>query len=126
MAAGYDAQTLRRALAIALHMAGGRAHVLLNAPDRGLAVPLSDLGEVTRLRAIVAALAFEPLPDGVTTRAEALHVLGFPPESRPDAATARARLRALAAIHHPDSDHGSHARMSQLNAAMKILGRAAS
>ena len=35
----------------------------------------------------------------------------------------RARFRMLAAIHHPDSGHGSHERMSQLNSAMDILGR---
>lgn len=123
MSAGFDATTLRRALAIALDMDAGKAKVLLDAPARGVAVPLGDPEAVARLKATVSALAFEPLPGGVTTRAEALHVLGFPPGSRPDAATVRARFRALATIHHPDSDHGSHARMSQLNAAMEILGR---
>jgi hypothetical protein len=27
----------------------------------------------------------------------------------------------LATIHHPDGPHGSHRRMSQLNAAMEVL-----
>lgn len=79
--------------------------------------------ELERLRAIVGVLAFEPLPDGVRNREEALHVLGFPPGLSPDHKTVRAKFRMLATIHHPDSPHGSHQRMSQLNAAMEILRR---
>ncbi len=125
MAAGFDVPTLRRALAIALDMDLGEARVLLDAPRRGLPVPLGDPDEVTRLKAMVSALAFDPLPGGVETKAEALHVLGFAPGSHPDTMTARARFRALATIHHPDSDHGSHERMSQLNSAMDVLNRGA-
>jgi hypothetical protein len=77
--------------------------------------------ELDRLRAIINVLAFEPLPDGVETRAEALHVLGFPPGERPDRRTIRAKFRMLATIHHPDSPHGNHHRMSQLNQAMEVL-----
>jgi len=123
MAAGFDVPTLRRALAIALDMDRGEARVLLDAPARGLPAPLGDPEEVLRLKAMVSALAFDPLPGGIETQAQALHVLGFPPGSRPDAAMARARFRALATIHHPDSDHGSHERMSQLNSAMEVLNR---
>ena len=79
--------------------------------------------ELTRLRAIVSVLAFEPLPGGVKTEAEAHHVLGIAPGRGPGIGELRARFRMLAAIHHPDSGYGSHERMSQLNAAMDILGR---
>jgi hypothetical protein len=76
---------------------------------------------------MIAVLSFAPLPGGVHTRADALHVLGLPPpstrESGPDVGVLRARFRMLAAIHHPDSGYGSHERMSQLNSAMDILGR---
>lgn len=79
--------------------------------------------EVERLRAMVNILAFDPLPQGVRTRDEALHVLGFPPGRIPDRHTIRNKFRLLAMIHHPDGLQGSHERMSQLNAAMEILRR---
>lgn len=77
--------------------------------------------EIARLRATISVLAFEPLDDGVNSRAEALHILGFTPGSWPDARSIRARFRVLATIHHPDSNFGDHLRMSQLNQAMEIL-----
>ena len=79
--------------------------------------------ERARLRAIVSVLAFEPLPGGVKTEAEARHILGIAPGRGPGIGELRARFRMLAAIHHPDSGYGSHERMSQLNSAMDILGR---
>lgn len=121
MAPGFDAATLRKALGVALAMDRGEARVLLDAPSHGLSAATHDPEELERLKAMVNALAFEPLDDGVRSRAEALHVLGFPPGSRPDARTVRARFRMLATIHHPDGDHGSHHRMSQLNSAMDVL-----
>lgn len=77
--------------------------------------------ELERLRQIVDNLAFEPLDRGVTTFNEALHVMGFAPNARPDMRAIRAKYRVLAAIHHPDSNYGSHQRMTQLNAAMDLL-----
>lgn len=77
--------------------------------------------EVARLQATVSVLAFDPLEDGVNSRAEALHILGFTPGSWPDARSVRSRFRMLATIHHPDSNFGDHLRMSQLNQAMEIL-----
>ena len=77
--------------------------------------------ELERLRQIVDNLAFDPLDRGVTTFNEALHVMGFAPSARPDMGTIRAKYRVLAAIHHPDSNYGSHQRMTQLNAAMDLL-----
>jgi hypothetical protein len=77
--------------------------------------------ENERLRAIINVLSFEPLPQGVQSREEALHVLGFPPGVAPDRRTLKAKFRLLATIHHPDSHYGNHSRMSQLNAAMEFL-----
>ena len=81
--------------------------------------------ELERLRAMVSVLSFEPLPQGIHSREEALHVLGFPPGRLPDLGELRARFRMLATIHHPDGVYGSHQRMSQLNAAMDVLRRGA-
>jgi hypothetical protein len=77
--------------------------------------------EIERLKAIINVLSFEPLPGGVMTRADALHILGFPPGATPDNRMVRAKFRMLATIHHPDSNHGNHHRMSQLNQAMEVL-----
>jgi len=91
-------------------------------PADGAIAPDSEIAkEHARLRAIVSALSFDPLPNGVRTRADALHVLGFAPESVPRAEEVRARFRLLATVHHPDGRYGSHERMSQLNAAMGLL-----
>ncbi len=68
-------------------------------------------------------MSFEPLGHGVRNRAEALYVLGLPPDAEPDEDTLNRRYRRLAAIHHPDSDQGEHRRMSQLNEAVRFLRR---
>lgn len=124
---GYDPQFIRRALAISLAMADGDATVFLEAPGiiaGGNVEALKDLEEeIIRLRAVVSALSFEPLPGGVTTRQEALHVLGFSPGTNPETGIIKAHFRLMATIHHPDSDYGSHKRMSQINEAMDLLKR---
>ena len=127
LAAGYGVSLVRRALALALAMERGEVTLRLDAggPDAALAAATAERetnDKVEHLRTIVAALSFEPLAGGVRTPEEALHVLGFPPRSRPGAGLLRERFRLLATIHHPDSQHGSHRRMSQLNAAMEVLG----
>ncbi|MFD2235003.1 J domain-containing protein [Phaeospirillum tilakii] len=144
LAPGFDVATLRRALALALALDEGALRLRLEDPS--LPVPVAPPPEATyplverrqgwreqaqtlaalseeneELRAIVGVLTFEPLPGGVRTREEALHVLGFPPGAMPDQRTIRAKFRMLATIHHPDSRHGSHQRMSQLNAAIALL-----
>lgn len=140
MAPGYDAAFIRRALGMALAMERGEVKIRLDdplappppmpPPPIAEPPPVSESHskaleavseELERLKAIISVLAFEPLPDGVSSRAEALHVLGFPPTTRPDRRAIRARFRMLATIHHPDSSHGSHHRMSQLNQAMEVL-----
>ena len=78
--------------------------------------------EIEHLRTIVSVLSFNPLSSGVRSRMDALHVLGFAPSIRPSRDEIRARFRSLAAVHHPDGHFGNHQRMSQLNAAMEVLG----
>jgi hypothetical protein len=78
--------------------------------------------ELDRHRMVIAALMFEPLPEGVRSRADALHVLGFPPNAAPDRWALHAKFRLLATIYHPDCPYGSHRRMCQINEAMQILG----
>ncbi|HIJ38979.1 MAG TPA: J domain-containing protein [Rhodospirillaceae bacterium] len=124
---GYEIAFIRKALALALAMDGGALTVRLadgNQPVK----PTSDQAqreaateELERLRTIISVLAFEPLTLGVRNRDEALHVLGFPPGAEPEARTLKAKFRMLATIHHPDSNYGSHQRMSQLNQAMEFL-----
>ncbi len=127
IAPGYEPVFLRRALAISLAMADGDATVFLEAPGiiaGGNVEALKDLEEeIIRLRAVVSALSFEPLPDGVTTRQEALHILGFAPGRNPPMDMIKAHFRLMATIHHPDSGYGSHKRMSQINEAMDLLKR---
>lgn len=140
LAPGFEAANLRRALNLALAMdnndvtlrlegleqvqtgVGMAANWTPDMTDRREPAP-PDEEELARLGAMVAVLSFAPLADGVQTRAEGLHVLGFPPGSRPDIGVLRGRFRMLATIHHPDSGYGSHERMSQLNSAMDILQR---
>lgn len=143
MVPGFDVTTIRRALGLALVLERGELILRLEDPNAPPPQPTPEpppkvdvaaetiaashqaLAEVNeeleRLQAIVSVLAFEPLPDGITSRADALHVLGFPPSARPDRRMVRARFRMLATIHHPDSNYGSHHRMSQLNQAMEVL-----
>ena len=136
LSAGYNATIVRRALNLALKLHQGELSPKLEKarPDTG-AIEMQKptepreppqpspalQEEVDRLQSVVSALMFEPLEEGVTTRADARHVMGFAPSDRPDKATVRARFRKLAAIHHPDGNYGSHQRMSQLNAAMDLL-----
>lgn len=151
MAPGQEVSAIRRALALALALDAGDMHLKVEAVgsaeapetiparrgeiagnDHPPAANDEETGrdaellrqkeeELDRLRAMVSALSFDPLPHGIHTRDEALHVLGFAPGERPDRREIRSRFRILATIHHPDGEYGSHQRMSQLNAAMEIL-----
>ena len=137
MAPGYSPAAIRKALGVALALAGEQVTVRLEAPSAPkaaapepppVAAPPQDhpqmdaiREELARMRAAIAVLAFDPLPAGVNSRAEALYVLGFPPGTWPDAREIRGRFRMLATVHHPDSRFGDHARMSQLNQAMEFL-----
>jgi len=77
--------------------------------------------EIEQMLEIVSALSFTPLPEGLSNRTDALHVMGFFPSEKPDKAIVHSKFRLLAQIHHPDSKYGNHNRMSQLNAAMDLL-----
>jgi hypothetical protein len=121
--AGFKIPEIRRALGMALAMEQGGVALTL---EEGKKPKLGDRlrkaeGEIDRLKGAVMALAFEPLTNGVRTSAEALHVLGFPPETRPDQKEIRSRYRMLATVHHPDSGFGHHDRMTQLNEAFSVL-----
>jgi hypothetical protein len=118
--AGYSDTMVRRALGLALALEDGDMSLRLDDAD----APSPQVqDELLRLRAMVSVLSFEPLSEGVRSRQEALHVLGFPPTSNPGSEAVRARFRLLATIHHPDGGLGNHQRMSQLNAAMDLLRR---
>jgi hypothetical protein len=130
MPPGYAIPFIRKALALALSMARGELSVLVadrrhtapaerKAPEPVIGAEAEE--ELERLKAIISALSFEPLPEGVKSRDDALHILGFAPRAYPDARTLKAKFRMLATIHHPDSELGSHQRMSQLNQAMELL-----
>ena len=123
MVAGLEPASIRRALAVALAMDRGELMLRLESgqgPDADERLSLAE-AELARLRRQVEVMAFEPLDHAVRSRADALYILGFPPGAEPSAETARKRYRTLAAIHHPDSGGGDHKRMSQLNAAVRIL-----
>ncbi|OSQ49950.1 J domain-containing protein [Thalassospira alkalitolerans] len=141
--AGHSIIAVRKALNMALHFDLGEvkmrvekadvlaaerlvleeAHALKKRQNEPPVELLQSREELERLRAIVDNLAFEPLDRGVTTFNEALHVMGFAPSARPDIKSIRIKYRVLASIHHPDSNYGSHQRMTQLNAAMDLLRR---
>lgn len=120
---GFKIPEIRRALGMALAMEEGGVALTL---EEGRKPKLGDRlkkaeGEMDRLKGAVMTLAFEPLDNGIRTRADALYVMGFPPNARPDRRAIRARFRMLATIHHPDSGLGHHERMTQLNEALFTL-----
>ncbi len=132
MAPGYAVETLRRALAMTLAADKGELDIRIDgigdiepAPPPEAALLRQARAEIARLRSIISTLSFQPLDGGIRSRDEALHILGFPPGSLPDQSILKSRFRTLASIHHPDSGHGSHDRMSQLNEAMDHLRRGA-
>jgi hypothetical protein len=137
MPPGHTIPFIRRALGLALALSEGKLTVTISDPTAVVQAPVqrpepapppppaieddAEAEELDRLRAIISTLAFDPLPDGIRSRSDALHVMGFTPNAKPDSRTIRAKFRLLATIHHPDSDHGDHQRMSQLNQAMALL-----
>ncbi|MEE8394139.1 MAG: J domain-containing protein [Rhodospirillales bacterium] len=133
MAPGYEVERIRRGLALGLAMERGEVKVRLEGKGEKDKAPQAPSGppqtaliseareELEKLRAIVSVLSFEPLSGGIRNRGDALHILGFPPASKPSIRALRARFRMLATVHHPDGKYGSHQRMSQLNAAMEHL-----
>jgi len=133
MAPGYETETIRKALALALAIDRGHMNVGVESEvaiseaelerDAQHALLRDTHEEMERLGNVVQALRFEPLDGGVHSREQALYILGFPPGSRPDVSTVRLRFRRLATVYHPDGKDGCHQRMSQINAAMELLRR---
>jgi hypothetical protein len=145
MSPGLDVTLVRKALGLALAFESGELRINVDSGkgneksnSQGLAEPQVGFDEATdivppddefldaedeleRLRALISVLSFDPLTHGITSREDAMHVLGFPPGPAPNSNTLRNRFRMLATIHHPDSPYGDHKRMSQLNAAMDHL-----
>ena len=115
--AGFDTITIRKALGLALSMDKQQLVVRLEGPD----VQTHRDIEADRLRTAVQSLSQDILEGGVQSQADALYVLGFHPNAKPDSSSLRKRFRLLAAVHHPDGDIGDHRRMAQLNAAMDML-----
>ena len=120
---GYDVSIVRKALNIALKLEHGTLTLNLNKPNirNPVRTDTNSVIEHEKLRNIISILAFEPLKDGISNIADALHVLGFAPNENPDKSTINIRFRKLAAIHHPDSSCGNHQRMTQINAAKELL-----
>lgn len=133
MAPGLEVATIRKALALALAIERGHMSVDVESEAAKSEASMEQEAqhsllrdthdELERLRNVVQALHFDPLPDGVHSREQALYVLGFPPGSIPDINAVRLRFRRLATVYHPDGKDGCHQRMSQLNAAMELLRR---
>jgi len=127
---GYDIARLRRALALSLQMAEGERQLTIESAedrqrrqdDSATRARLEE--DIEQLQRIIGDLAFEPLRNGITSRSEALHVMGFAPTAVPDQKAIRGRYRRLALVFHPDSPFGDHQRMSQLNEALEKLTRA--
>lgn len=124
--AGLTAVTIRRVLGFVVNMAAGRTvprdAVSAQAQERDLA---AERAQGERLSEALAVLAGEPLKGGVRSRADALHVMRFPPDAKPMRDTVIARFRALAGVLHPDAglvDH--HGVMAQLLDARRILMQA--
>ena len=125
--AGHDMAELRRALSLALDLAAGEQEIAVKndadpqtkaEPGRGRD---GQSNEINSLRRIIDTIALRPLENGVTSRAEALHVLGFSPFATPDRVSIRSRFRQLARVYHPDAPLGDHVLMSQLNEALERL-----
>lgn len=133
MASGFAVDTIRKALSLALAIERGHMNVDVESEVAKSATAMEQEAqhsllrdthdELERLRNVVQALHFEPLPEGVHNREQALYVLGFPPGSIPNLNGVRMRFRRLATVYHPDGKDGCHQRMSQLNAAMELLRR---
>lgn len=143
LASGYAIETIRKALAIALDLDAGTCAISLGRPAKEPDRPAAPVAAATavavaadtaaavaareaveergRLRAVISVLSFTPLRGGIRNRADALHVLGFAPDQKPDQHTVRARFRMMATIHHPDGEFGDHERMAQLNDAIALL-----
>lgn len=139
---GYDDVTIRRALSLAVALESGDMSLDLSAADADVSVsskpvaaektaPVNNnsalkkirelMAENEKMKALIHALSFEPLPEGPKTFEDALYILGIPPSQRSDKKLLRTKFRLLAMIYHPDGVMGDNNRMSQINAALSAL-----
>ena len=127
--AGHSVSTIRRALGLALEMSAGDSSIAVETTGdregkKRLERDVHRMSEeLETFRRIVDDIAFDPLPNGINSRSEALHILGFSPVAIPDERAIRSRFRKLAMVYHPDSPLGDHTRMTQLNEALDRLTR---
>ncbi len=126
-----DPATIRKALGLALSLEKGWVNLALDQQRAdSLAKKLEFAeAELARMQDVLGQLAFQPLPNGVKTRAEALYVLGFAPSAQPSQAEIKVAFRQRAKLFHPDRQGDPQARglasdqrMAQLSAAVKLLG----
>lgn len=124
-----DVATIRKALGLALSLEKGWVNLALDQQRAdSMTKKLSAAeAELERLQDTLQFLAFQPLPGGVRTRAEALYVLGFAPSAQPSPSDIKTAFRLRAKLFHPDRQHdprrlASDQRMAQLSAALKFLG----
>lgn len=120
----WPAETLRKALSLALRLGDGRQTAILpRAEIDGLETGRSD-AEQRAERALEALekVAFRPFPSGVRTLRQAAHALGFSSEFGLDEAAINARFRLVAPVYHPDTGllPGSE-RIGQLVEARRML-----
>ncbi len=120
---GLSTVLIRKVFGYIADMSNGR-HGLAPAGRVGhLEQRLAEVSETCRhQRDALAVLAGELLDGGVATRDHALHVLRFPPESKPTPDQVTARFRGLAAVLHPDAGLlDQHRHMAQLLDARRRL-----
>jgi len=102
---GFSVITVRKALQMAIDFDAGDVNMRVEKSDV-LAAERAALEEARALKKRQA----EPPVELLQSREELERLRAI-----------RSKYRVLAAIHHPDSNYGSHQRMTQLNAAMEIL-----
>ena len=121
----YSAADVRRALDVALELRKRNVFNFKNVTDDSWFMsPIEKQSltqELTTLKKTVSSLLFTPFQEGVKTRLDALYVFGFPTNSTPSRSTITDRYKGLASIYHPDTAHGSHTHMTQVNQAYQIL-----
>ena len=94
---GYDVVFIRKALNLALALDRGDFSFTIEDKNRIRAENVSEKNalvssaklktieeELDKMKAAIAMMSFEPLPNGVTCMEEAMYVFGFPPFSHPD------------------------------------------
>ena len=121
----YSAADVRRALDVALLLKKNNFFNSESFTDNNwLVAPTKTKtleNQLVALNRTVSRLLFTPFEEGVKTRLNALYVFGLPNKSTPTKTRITERYKELASIYHPDTAHGSHVHMTQVNQAYQIL-----